>query len=91
MNNNAIFDGAASDGWFHFRTAPLAAEEPGMPSYSVAWEVEKSDDAWAVTRFEIDTDEDGGWLDRGEDTGQWTFPTLEEALHFVYTDNKTRS
>lgn len=80
-----VLDDVAGENYFHFRTRPEFRY--GDRQFAMAWEVEPSDDRdgdWRVHVYEIATDTDGNFIERGEMDSRHEFPSLGAAIRFVF-------
>lgn len=82
-----VLDDVAGEDYFHFRTRPEF--QYGERFSAMAWEIAPSQDRdgdWRVHVYEIATDADGNYIERGEMDSRHDFPNLGAAIRFVFND-----
>jgi len=87
-----ILDDVEGDDYIHFRTRSV--HQYGERWAAMAWEVMPSQDrdgVWLVHTYEIGTDEEGNFIDRGEMDSRHEFPSLGAAIQHIFLNKEVLS
>ena len=82
-------DVSTNEDYFHFRTQHLRHTWHSNHMCATAWEIMPNQDdngGWLVHVYEIATDTDGNYVERGEMDSRHDFPSLAAAIRYMFNN-----